>query len=200
MFRWMVYNAESCDWLQPPFIPFLSSLSFFHHIIFRGSLRWDLSSFSPHTHTCMHTCTQSHTHTHTHTRMHTQKNRPLSRSINSISKALLLQIFSCSMFMRHKHMNANAHAQTRKHPCTDRYTHKCSRAEWRDGTPPCEFTSPVNLVNYACRGSLLWRWSGLGEKHARTHPITHIRTSPPSPESSEYTPAPHTPKLGSHAS
>lgn len=34
----------------------------------------------------------------------------------------------------------------------------------------CVFTSPVILVNYACRGSLQGRWSGLGG-------ITYTRTS-----------------------
>lgn len=60
MFRWMVHNAQSCGWYTfSPLVLFISSLLLSHRIIFRGSLRWDLSSFS------------SHTHTHTHKEEHT---------------------------------------------------------------------------------------------------------------------------------
>lgn len=51
LFCCMVHNAQRSD-----FILFSSSLPRFHRIVFSGSLRWDLSSFSPHTQT--HTSTQ----------------------------------------------------------------------------------------------------------------------------------------------
>lgn len=89
--------------IQTPFILFISSLLFSHHISFRNSLRWDLSSLSSHT---------PHTDT------------PMGHS------------------------------------------------EWKDGSPPCEFTSPVIPVNYACRGCLLGMLCGLGGTNTRTHTPT----------------------------
>lgn len=41
----------SAGWFVMQTILFLSSPSLSHRIIFRGSLRWDLSSLSSHTHT-----------------------------------------------------------------------------------------------------------------------------------------------------
>lgn len=73
--------------------------------------------------------------------------------------------------------------QMRKHAPTRSRTaaHKWRRTGRRNGTSPCVFTSPVLLVNYACRGSLPERWSGLGgsahaHTHTRRHPITPIHS------------------------
>lgn len=135
---------------------FILSLPRFHRIIFRGSLRWDLSPFS---------IARTHTHTHLHTQTHKGRYRQLSlsRSINCDSEALLLQIFSL-------HSVCLTQTNTHRHTHTHAYKKKWRHKEWRDGTSPCVFTSPVISVNYACRGSLLGRWSGLG---GNTHTLTH---------------------------
>lgn len=66
------------------------------------------------------------------------------------------------------------HKHAQRHTHKNRHTHKWMHAEWRDGTSPCVFTSPVILVNYACRGSLLGWWSGLGgNTHTHTHSPHH---------------------------
>ncbi|MEQ2286281.1 hypothetical protein AMECASPLE_000840 [Ameca splendens] len=133
------------------------------------------------------------THAHTKQQRERKRERERGRDIPLVPSNLALKHFgfkslSCSWSV--------CLSDTNKHT---RAMHKAeAHREWRDGASLCVFTSPVILVNYACRDSLLGRWSGLGgivraRKLTLAQPITRIHPkSHTSPPLERHDPARHT--------